>query len=54
MVCTLFDITYINRLTKNSLYNHAIKQSQALKRDLDTFAASPENTPLALQGWFVE
>lgn len=34
----------------SSLYNHAIKQSQALKKDLDTFAANPENTPLSLQG----
>lgn len=34
----------------SSLFNHANKQSQALQRDMDTFAASPENTPLSLQG----
>ncbi|CAN6654377.1 protein transport protein Bos1p [Trichomonascus vanleenenianus] len=34
----------------NSLYNHALKQSQALRRDLDSFAADPEQAPLSLQG----
>uniref|UniRef100_A0A060T5L8 Protein transport protein BOS1 n=1 Tax=Blastobotrys adeninivorans TaxID=409370 RepID=A0A060T5L8_BLAAD len=34
----------------NSLYNHAVKQSQSLKKDLDQFAQSPESAPLSLQG----
>ncbi|KAK9370493.1 hypothetical protein V1509DRAFT_251401 [Lipomyces kononenkoae] len=34
----------------NSLFNHALKQSQSLKKDLDTFAASPSTASLALQG----
>ncbi|KAA8915174.1 hypothetical protein TRICI_002669 [Trichomonascus ciferrii] len=34
----------------SSLFNHANKQSQALQRDLDAFAESPERTPLSLQG----
>ncbi|KAK9431880.1 hypothetical protein V1505DRAFT_325077 [Lipomyces doorenjongii] len=34
----------------NSLFNHALKQSQSLKRDLDSFSASPSTASLALQG----
>jgi len=34
----------------NAIFNHALKQSQSLKRDLDTFAASPLSSNLALQG----
>ncbi|KAJ8103545.1 hypothetical protein POJ06DRAFT_3281 [Lipomyces tetrasporus] len=34
----------------NSLFNHALKQSQSLKKDLDAFSASPSTASLALQG----
>ncbi|KAK9478100.1 hypothetical protein V1514DRAFT_307897 [Lipomyces japonicus] len=35
----------------NSLFNHALKQSQSLKRDLESFASSSSsNSSLALQG----
>ncbi|KAK9456503.1 hypothetical protein V1511DRAFT_510315 [Dipodascopsis uninucleata] len=34
----------------NALFNHALKQSQSLKRDLDSFSSSPAATSLALQG----
>ncbi|KAK9372985.1 uncharacterized protein V1513DRAFT_404143 [Lipomyces chichibuensis] len=34
----------------NSLFNHALKQSQSLKKDLDSFSASPSTASLALQG----
>ncbi|KAL4818416.1 hypothetical protein BDW67DRAFT_157946 [Aspergillus spinulosporus] len=34
----------------NSLFNSALKQSSAIRRDLDTFAQSPATTPAALQG----
>ncbi|KAK7206853.1 membrin [Myxozyma melibiosi] len=34
----------------NSLFNHALKQSQSLKRDIETFASSPGTTSLGLQG----
>ncbi|KAK9238528.1 hypothetical protein V1525DRAFT_387431 [Lipomyces kononenkoae] len=34
----------------NSLFNHALKQSQSLKKDLDSFAGSPSTASLALQG----
>jgi len=33
-----------------SLFNSAIKQSAAVRRDLDTFAEAPTTTPAALQG----
>ncbi|KAL2014471.1 hypothetical protein VTN00DRAFT_1996 [Thermoascus crustaceus] len=34
----------------NSLFNSALKQSSAIRRDLDTFAKSPTTTSAALQG----
>ncbi|DAA75561.1 TPA_exp: hypothetical protein A8136_1635 [Trichophyton benhamiae CBS 112371] len=34
----------------NSLFNAALKQSAAVRRDLDTFAESPTSGPAALQG----
>lgn len=34
----------------NSLFNSALKQSSALRRDLDTFADSPDTASPALQG----
>lgn len=34
----------------NSLFNSALKQSSAIRRDLETFAASPATTSAALQG----
>ncbi|KAK9466097.1 hypothetical protein V1512DRAFT_271756 [Lipomyces arxii] len=34
----------------NALFNHALKQSQSIKSDLETFAQSPSTTSLALQG----
>ncbi|OJJ47063.1 hypothetical protein ASPZODRAFT_95726 [Penicilliopsis zonata CBS 506.65] len=34
----------------NSLFNSALKQSSAIRRDIDTFAQSPATTPTALQG----
>lgn len=37
-------------LLQNALYNHVVKQSQSLKRDLKKFAESPETAPLSLQG----
>ncbi|KAL1955240.1 hypothetical protein VTO42DRAFT_8899 [Malbranchea cinnamomea] len=34
----------------NSLFNSALKQSAAVRRDLDAFASSPATTPAAVQG----
>ncbi|KAI1911950.1 protein transport protein bos1 [Ophidiomyces ophidiicola] len=34
----------------NSLFNAVLKQSAAVRRDLDTFAESPTSSPAALQG----
>ncbi|KAK2873581.1 hypothetical protein FQN49_002268 [Arthroderma sp. PD_2] len=34
----------------NSLFNAALKQSAAIRRDLDTFAEAPASGPAALQG----
>ncbi|GFF44805.1 v-SNARE protein Bos1, putative [Aspergillus lentulus] len=34
----------------NSLFNSALKQSSAIRRDLDTFSQSPATTSAALQG----
>ncbi|KAJ5765296.1 hypothetical protein N7520_004855 [Penicillium odoratum] len=36
--------------TQNSLFNSALKQSSAIRRDLDTFAQSPATSSAALQG----
>lgn len=35
---------------QNSLFNSALKQSSAIRRDLDIFAESPATTSAALQG----
>ncbi|KAJ5610152.1 GOSR2/Membrin/Bos1 [Penicillium lagena] len=35
---------------QNSLFNSALKQSSAIRRDLDTFAQSPATSSAALQG----
>ncbi|KAJ5094970.1 hypothetical protein N7532_007261 [Penicillium argentinense] len=37
-------------MTRNSLFNSALKQSSAIRRDLDTFAQSPSTSSPALQG----
>ncbi|ODV97810.1 hypothetical protein PACTADRAFT_47661 [Pachysolen tannophilus NRRL Y-2460] len=34
----------------NSIYNHAVKQTQSLKRDLESFEANITNSPLSLIG----
>ncbi|ODQ67063.1 putative v-SNARE protein Bos1 [Nadsonia fulvescens var. elongata DSM 6958] len=34
----------------NSVFNHAIRQTQSLKRELDSFRAAPSSAPLSLQG----
>lgn len=35
---------------QNSLFNSALKQSSAVRRDIDTFAESPGTSSPALQG----
>jgi hypothetical protein len=39
-----------NTLIQNSIFNSALKQSSAIRKDLDAFAASPATTPPSLQG----
>jgi Golgi SNAP receptor complex protein 2 len=43
--------SYINgNLSQKSLFNSALKQSAAVRRDLDTFGEAPTARPAALQG----
>ena len=53
MVCTrvLADLpSFTDIPLKNSLFNSALKQSTAVRRDLDTFAQAPGSGSPALQG----
>lgn len=42
--------TLLNQVDQNSLFNSALKQSSAVRRDLDAFAEAPTTASPALRG----